>query len=478
MNPYLLAVGARRLLAILPSTTPAGTGTLTVTYNSRTSAAFNLRVALSAFGFFTLNGAGYGPILVVGTDLEPSTLFKPLRPGSIAIAIGTGLGPTALTAAAALPRDLSLEGILDQVRDLPEDTVAQTTSPFQLRIDGQPTPYLYAGPIGGIPGASAVVFRVPIKSGCWQSIWMDLNASDMDRAPSNTGSVSIGDGDVCDDPYGEPVTLRRRWLGTDPILYGEFYRERAHIYTFSRLGQNPIAGSGAFLSIVDFPFQALKDSHQLGFGCQHWSYRLGAVDPLAQAATFRGAGTVGLFYPDGSGDTMSVSTGSPVYSARVGERAFVLGNFRLRASGSTEVRPFDITFPYAFPLENRFAVVTFPGVNGGVVPRSRDFIINAAGWPPRADYNVRVDLTSTNRQLDQVARLACRFRGDQTSFVLPEPLMRRMTPSGMQNGVNDGSIAIHYRPNRATNVDIPAGGGRTLDAFDSLFMSYSDVKIE
>ena len=50
---YMIYTSTKQLAAILPSQTPEGTGTLTVTYNGQTSAAAPIRVVRSAFGIFT-----------------------------------------------------------------------------------------------------------------------------------------------------------------------------------------------------------------------------------------------------------------------------------------------------------------------------------------------------------------------------------------------------------------------------------------
>ena len=55
---YMIYTSTRQLAAILPSQTPEGTGTLTVTYNGQASAATSIRVVRSAFGIFSLNQAG------------------------------------------------------------------------------------------------------------------------------------------------------------------------------------------------------------------------------------------------------------------------------------------------------------------------------------------------------------------------------------------------------------------------------------
>ena len=50
-----------QLAGIVPSNTPTGSGTLTVTFNSQTSTAIPVTILTSAFGIFSINQQGFGP---------------------------------------------------------------------------------------------------------------------------------------------------------------------------------------------------------------------------------------------------------------------------------------------------------------------------------------------------------------------------------------------------------------------------------
>src|SRR5579862_3092031 len=52
--------GSTQLAAILPSSTPTGAGTLTVTYNGQTSAAASINVIQNGLGIFTVSQSGAG----------------------------------------------------------------------------------------------------------------------------------------------------------------------------------------------------------------------------------------------------------------------------------------------------------------------------------------------------------------------------------------------------------------------------------
>ena len=89
--PYY--VSPTQIAAILPSATPAGTGSMTVTFNGQTSPPFDLTVVQSAFGILTLGGNGLGNAAVYDQNFTYITPIKSAKPGQIVFFWGTGQGP-------------------------------------------------------------------------------------------------------------------------------------------------------------------------------------------------------------------------------------------------------------------------------------------------------------------------------------------------------------------------------------------------
>ena len=89
----MIYTSAGQLAALLPSSTPVGTGTVAVTYNSQTSATLPVTVVTSNFGMYTLSQGGTGPAVVTTTGYKVITLTSPAEPGETLILWGTGLGP-------------------------------------------------------------------------------------------------------------------------------------------------------------------------------------------------------------------------------------------------------------------------------------------------------------------------------------------------------------------------------------------------
>jgi uncharacterized protein (TIGR03437 family) len=122
-HPLFYYLSATQIDAVLPSATPVGTGTITVTTSAGTSAPFPITVVQADFGLLTQNN-GSGP--VAGFNANNNGAFLSFtaaaNPGEILELWGTGLGP------------------------VPDDaTLVQVTNPVKVYIGGVPATVQYAG---------------------------------------------------------------------------------------------------------------------------------------------------------------------------------------------------------------------------------------------------------------------------------------------------------------------------------------------
>ena len=96
-DAYLVFASKGQLNAILPSNVPIGDAQLTVTYNGKTSAPANIRIAKTSFGVFfqRVNGKdlAIAQNVASATDYPLNLPDTPAKPGQIVILWGTGLGP-------------------------------------------------------------------------------------------------------------------------------------------------------------------------------------------------------------------------------------------------------------------------------------------------------------------------------------------------------------------------------------------------
>jgi len=91
-QPAILYAIPTQIAAVLPSTTPAGSGTITVTYNNQPTPATPIQVTASAFGLATLNGAGSGGVIATDLSYHLITPTASAAPGQIIVLWGSGLG--------------------------------------------------------------------------------------------------------------------------------------------------------------------------------------------------------------------------------------------------------------------------------------------------------------------------------------------------------------------------------------------------
>ncbi|MBI2685453.1 MAG: hypothetical protein HYX27_03985 [Acidobacteria bacterium] len=148
--PYYVSPG--QISAILPSATPAGTGTITVTYNGATSAPFAIQVAQSAFGIMTLSGNGLGQAVVMDAGFNLLTITNPVKEDQTVIFWGTGLGPDTNDETRLIGSPTSLNSL-----------------PFEFYIGHKLAEVSYHGR-SQFPGLDQIVVKVPRGlSGCYVS---------------------------------------------------------------------------------------------------------------------------------------------------------------------------------------------------------------------------------------------------------------------------------------------------------------------
>src|ERR1700733_710739 len=177
-----------QVAAILPSNTPAGSGTLTLTYNGQSAASVPVQIVPTSFGAFTQNQGGSGPAIiqdyVSATDLPTNSIVAPAYPGQTVILWGTGLGPVSYSdAGPTQPADMT--AALD----------------VQVWVGSQQATVSYSGRSGCCSGIDQIVFVVPQGvQGCYLPVIVKAgtagvvgNVSSMAVAASAGGACSDAD---------------------------------------------------------------------------------------------------------------------------------------------------------------------------------------------------------------------------------------------------------------------------------------------
>src|ERR1035438_3417479 len=88
----ILGADSIQVNALLPSSTPIGNGTFTVTYDNQTSAPAPIQIVGSAFGIYTFNGQGTGQAIATDANYQVNTIIHVFHPNDYVVLWGTGLG--------------------------------------------------------------------------------------------------------------------------------------------------------------------------------------------------------------------------------------------------------------------------------------------------------------------------------------------------------------------------------------------------
>ncbi len=180
LDCLMVFTSAGQLAAILPSDTPLGDGTITVTFNGETSDPAPILVVDNAVGIFTLRQDGGGPGVYTDANFAVNTIVNAFAPDTLAIAWVTGLG-------ARTPDNMPVVQGLKSQLDL------------EVSVGGLPAKVIYAGPSGCCAAVDQIIFEVPQgREGCFVPVGIRV-----DDSVSNFASMSISsEGTTCSDPHG------------------------------------------------------------------------------------------------------------------------------------------------------------------------------------------------------------------------------------------------------------------------------------
>ncbi len=163
VNALMYYTSDKQIAALLPSNTPTGTGTITVTYNGQASPTARFGVVSNNLGIFTVDSSGHGAGIITYADYSlvspakaancggPYTTCGAANPGDTLILWGTGLGRIA-------GDDASGAGLGQNMPNLP----------LKLWVGGVQAKVLYQGRSGCCIGEDQIVFAVPddAPTGC------------------------------------------------------------------------------------------------------------------------------------------------------------------------------------------------------------------------------------------------------------------------------------------------------------------------
>ena len=193
VDAIMLYTSAGQVSAILPSKTPVGWGTLTLTYTTGTSAPVAIRVVRANFGIFSRNMAGNGPA-VVQNYVSPAAMplnspIQAAHPGQVMVLWGTGLGPV-------------------NVDETNPPGAADPGTEVEVWVGNQHADVQYKGRTPCCAGEDQINFQLPenVPQGCYVPVAIKAGG-----VVSNFTSIAIAaQGSICSDPHGPPASDLQR----------------------------------------------------------------------------------------------------------------------------------------------------------------------------------------------------------------------------------------------------------------------------
>jgi len=418
-HPGIYYAIATQIAAVLPSATPAGTGTVTVTYGGVTSSTFPIQVVPTALGFDTYFGSGTG--LGVATDPTSGALFyynNSASPGQTIVLWGSGLGADTADSDTAFT-----------------STPHAVNVPLQIYVGGIQATIQYQGS-SGYPGVNQINVTIPasVQPGCGVSI-----VAVSGNITSNTVSVPVkAGGGTCSDPVLTGITQL-------PAM-SQYATGSLQIVQATSAGQTSSSAGADFVNISGPEATNGGGLNSIG-SCYASQSVIGATGlPAGTTSTGLDAGTITVAGPSGTQPVPAIASTPGAYDTQL-PTGFVPstgGSFVFSGTGGRDVGPFTATVSYSNPLNwtNMNAITS--------VTRSQGVTVTWTGGAPNSYVLISGGAASAETPSTPVlgAGFFCYAAVSAGQFTVPSYILLQM-PIGM------GSLTVE---NSTTQAPFSASG--------------------
>ena len=402
-----------QVAAVMRSNTPAGTGTLTLTYNGSTSAPAAVTVVAASFGAFTLNQQGTGAAVILDANNQPIDALHPAAPGQTVALWGTGLGP--------------VSG--DETQAPPAGNLATSV---EVLVGSSTAAVVYKGRAPCCVGIDQVNFVVPQGlSGCTISVVIKINS-----VVSNFATLAVSNGGPCSDPTGLTSENLQRLQSQGNLRIGSVFLSKGTTPSFNPDGSSTTlaveAGGGSFLRVDQQELLRSQGSfNQVSIGGCVVSTFSGqsAEDPSFTAPTYLDAGaSLSANGPNGSRQIPKIAGFAGAYSEAFNippaPASFLsAGSYTVSGPGGADVGPFQATFTIGAPLNWTNSTV----IN---IPRGQNHTIRWTGGPANGliviggtSYVLNADNTSFG------ATFYCLVESNPGQFTIPSAVLLALPAS-------------------------------------------------
>jgi uncharacterized protein (TIGR03437 family) len=410
VNVPLYYTSAGQVAGLLPSDTPTGTGTITVTYGGQTSSKAPITVVENNLGIFTIDSSGRGPGIVTYADYSlvsddkaancggPNTTCGAANPGDTLILWATGLGPVS-------GNDVSGAGL----------GVNMPNIPLKLWLGGVQATVTYQGRSGCCVGEDQIVFTVPdnVPTGCAVPLLVQINDE-----VSNGVLMPVANG-TRDCTPANPAFASEKLA--EIALAGKLGGYGSITLNAGGTG-NPDTAQISFGEILSYdpgtqPFSVTFFDDLAPGTCGVYNNLLSTTSP---PMTFGNADAGSSFTIAGPNGSLTEPAGSSQLSAN--GTFLVPGAFTISGTGGANIGKFtaDLTIP-------SFPTLTSPS-NLSSITRSSGFTVAWAGGGAGANVQIQLFGTPGNTGLTG-SQIVCEVPSSAGKFTIPAYVLAAL-PAG------------------------------------------------
>jgi uncharacterized protein (TIGR03437 family) len=423
VNGLMYYTSDKQVAALLPSNTPTGAGSFTVTFSGQTSAAVGHGITASNVGILTLDSSGQGPAIITYPDYGlvsaakaancggPNTACGAANPGDTLTLWGTGLGPVS-------GDDASGAGLGQNMPSIP----------LTVWLGGVQAPVSYQGRSGCCVGLDQVVFTVPnnVPTGCAVPLVVQIGTTT--NTVSNTAVLPVANGSRdCTPSNGAFTSVNiEQGVMAGPVTFGSLeldrfsnnngpgYHDQAQ-FLFAKIPSYPPGSQPFFDSWIDD--QPIGTCLAKVNGNGNDNYLFGNLVPLDAGPSFTVKG------PGGS-MTVAANPGQTTATLSAAGTFLVPGNYTISGTGGKDVGPFSATVRIAAPP----TLVSPSSANNLTVTRSSGMSVTWSGGDPNGHVEI-VLVGATDSSFNAAALAYCKAATSAGTFTIPSYVLLAL-PAG------------------------------------------------
>jgi uncharacterized protein (TIGR03437 family) len=417
VNALMYYTSATQVAALLPSNTPAGTGTITVTYNSQAGPPSPITVAGSSLGIFTVASTGDGAGIVTYPDYSlvspvkaancggPNTTCGAANPGDTLILWATGLGPINGDDASGAGLGVNMPNI-----------------PLKLWLGGVQASVGYQGRSGCCVGEDQIVFTVPnnVPTGCAVPLVVEIGNQISNNVLIPVATSSRTCPLIRSDLASAGAEAIEQLIGTGAARSGTI--ELAHVAegggTFEDGARLRFYDVTSFAPGTPLFFVSWLDTQPDGTCLVYTNSNALLSSPLIGGSPLDAGSSFALIGPNGN-VTLAPDAGEPAAFNSTG--AFLVpGTYTISGTGGADVGSFtgSITIPESSTL-------TSPQINS-TATRSNGLPVS---WTPGAGrLQIKVNSCVDNK-CNIGAAATCNVPASAGSFTVPSYILEALPPS-------------------------------------------------